>query len=48
MLMMIQTAWGTWADLFGGVPYGDPYLAFATLFVMVVVAAKMVAGGQTS
>ena len=46
MISMIQRAWHGWADLFNGLPYGDPYLAFATLFVMIVVAAKMVAGNS--
>ncbi len=46
MLMMIQNAWESWAGLFSAVPYGDPYLAFATLFILVVMAAKIVAGGE--
>ena len=48
MLMMIQSAWYSWTGLFSGSPYGDPYLAAATLSVIVVVAAKMVAGGETA
>ena len=48
MMMIVQTAWHTWADLFSGLPYGDPYVACATLFVLIVMAAKTVAGGETS
>ena len=48
MLTIIQRAWNSWTGLFDGLPYGDPYVAFATLFVLIVVAAKMVAGGATS
>jgi len=46
VISMIQRAWYGWTDLFDGLPYGDPYLAFATLFVIIVVAAKMVAGSS--
>jgi hypothetical protein len=46
MLMTIQTTWYAWAGLFSGLPYGDPYLAFATLFILVITAAKIVAGGE--
>ncbi len=48
MLMMIQTAWGSWADLFTWLPYGDPYLASGALFVLMITSAKLVAGGQPS
>ena len=38
--------WDLWCGLFGLLPYGDPYIASAALFVLVAMAAKMVAGGD--
>ncbi len=46
MISIVQKAWSMWSGMFQGMPYGDPYVAIAVLFVLFVVAAKMVAGGE--
>ncbi len=46
MIAIVQEAWSMWSGLFQGLPYGDPYVATAALFVMFVIAAKVVAGGE--
>lgn len=48
MVSMIQEAWYSWSGLFRGLPYGDPYVAGAALFVLMVVAAKLTVGRETS
>jgi hypothetical protein len=46
MISIVQKAWSMWSELFQGLPYGDPYVAMAVLFVLFVLAARMVAGGE--
>ncbi|NQU61087.1 MAG: hypothetical protein HQ512_08145 [Rhodospirillales bacterium] len=48
MINFMQRAWSDWCGLFDGLPYGDPYLAFATLFVLIVVIARLATGGDAS
>ncbi len=45
---MVLETWGFWTGLFGPLPYGDPYIATVALFVLVAMAAKLVAGGETA
>ena len=45
---MIQEAWHSWSSLFDGLPYGDPYVAGAALFVLMAIAAKFTVGRETS
>ncbi len=45
---MVLETWGFWTGLFEFLPYGDPYIAIAVLFVLAAMAAKMVAGGETA
>ena len=45
---MIQQAWYSWSGLFEDLPYGDPYVAGATLFVLMAVVAKLTVGRETS
>ena len=47
-MSMIQKTWNVWSGLFEWMPYGDPYMAFATLIVLVAVVAKLAVGGETS
>ena len=43
---IVLETWDFWCGLFGLLPYGDPYIASVTLFVLLAMAAKMVAGGE--
>ncbi len=43
---MVIESWDLWSGLFSPLPYGDPYIATAALFVLVAMSAKMVAGGE--
>ncbi len=45
---IVLGTWDFWCGLFGPLPYGDPYIASAVLFVLVAMAARMVAGGETA
>ena len=45
---LIQGIWSSWCGLFKFLPYGDPYIATVVLFVLVAIAAKLVAGGETA
>ena len=45
---IVLGTWDLWCGLFKLLPYGDPYIATVTLFVLVAMAAKMVAGGETA
>ena len=47
-MSMIQKTWNVWSGLFEWMPYGDPYMAFATLIVLIAVVAKLTVGGETS
>lgn len=40
--------WTIWSGLFRPLPFGDPYLAFAVLFVVIAVAAKLILGRETA
>ncbi|MFQ5764468.1 MAG: hypothetical protein ACE5GT_06030 [Rhodospirillales bacterium] len=44
----VQTFWTFWSGLFEPLPYGDPYLAFAALFVVIAVTAKLIVGKETA
>ncbi len=46
--IMVLETWDVWCGLFGFMPYGDPYIAIAVLFVLAAMAAKTVAGGETA
>ncbi len=45
---IVLGTWDLWCGLFKLLPYGDPYIATVALFVLVAMAAKMVAGGETA
>ncbi|MCB7129392.1 MAG: hypothetical protein J3T61_07635 [Candidatus Brocadiales bacterium] len=45
---IVLGTWDFWCGLFGLLPYGDPYIASVVLFVLVAMAARMVAGGETA
>lgn len=47
-MSLVQKTWNVWSGLFEWMPYGDPYMAFATLIVMIAVVAKLAVGGETS
>lgn len=46
--IMVLETWDVWTGLFGFVPYGDPYLAIATLIALGAMVVKMVAGSDTA
>ena len=46
--IMVLETWDVWCGLFGFMPYGDPYIASATLVVLGAMVVKMVAGGDTA
>jgi len=46
--IMVLETWDVWCGLFGFMPYGDPYIASATLVALGAMAVKMVAGGDTA
>ncbi len=39
---LVLSFWNTWTGIFESLPYGDPYISSAALFVLVVVAAKLI------
>ncbi len=45
---IVVATWDLWCGLFASLPYGDPYIAIAVLFVLAAMAAKLVAGGETA
>ena len=47
-MSIIQKTWTVWSGLFDWMPYGGPTMAFATLIVLIAVAAKLTVGGETS
>jgi hypothetical protein len=44
----VHTLWRWWSGLFEPLPYGDPYLAVATMAVVIVVSAKLFFGREPS
>ncbi len=46
MISIVQKTWNMWSGMFQELPYGDPYIAVAVLFVLLAMVAKMVAGGE--
>ena len=42
---LVNSAWTSWSDLFGALPYGDPYISTAVLFALIAMSAKLVASG---
>jgi hypothetical protein len=38
ILGFIKSLWMSWASLFYGIPHGDPYVAFVTLFMVFCIA----------
>ncbi len=41
LMISIHDSWYAWLDLFDSVPYGDPYVACATMFVILVAIARL-------
>jgi len=41
---LVAGFWRNWAGLFEPLPFGDPYIAGATLFVIAFVTAKILSG----
>ena len=44
----IMGLWKSWAGLFDFLPYGDPYIAFTVLFVVVAVSFKFLCGSESN
>ncbi len=42
---IFHRCWNIWSGLFEPLPYGDPFLAVAALFMLVVIVARLTAGG---
>ena len=42
---IIHRCWNLWSAMFEPLPYGDPFLAVAALFLVVVIVARLTAGG---
>lgn len=40
--------WNIWCGLFEPLPYGDPYIATITLFILIAMSAKIIADGETA
>lgn len=40
--------WDFWCGLFAPIPFGDPYGAFVSLFVVIAVACKFFSGRGTT
>ncbi|MDA0305094.1 MAG: hypothetical protein O3B76_02245 [Proteobacteria bacterium] len=40
----IMEIWSSWCGLFTFIPYGDPYIAFAVLCVLLAMSARILAG----
>ncbi len=45
---IVLGTWDVWCGLFGFMPYGDPYIASATLVALGAMVVKMVAGRDTA
>jgi len=52
LLYTVQTSltslWHFWSGIFEPIPYGDPYLAIISIFVILAVSAKLIFGRETS
>lgn len=48
ILNYIMQGWTVWAGLFAPLPYGDPFLAMATLIALFVFGTKWLIEGSVS
>lgn len=41
----VNSAWIAWSDLFGDLPYGDPYISSAVLVALFTMSIKVLTSG---
>jgi hypothetical protein len=46
--IIVRETWEISCGLFEPLPYGDPYIATITMFVLIAMSAKIIADGKTA